>query len=191
MGAIHHCWRSWALITAKGMLLILTTWRRTISILWASVRSVARRRLSGWSLHTSAPPFSRVYPSLFPERLLRWRVSISEGTDVAVTYLLKRLLWILTVGRLHRSQRRERTSCRLSLLRICGWTMLSNYPRYVFCKGYIHEESQWYLPKWLFLHFMTQANVFPGGNECEGCNGSEQPDVLASDLNEKKRCGQQ
>lgn len=49
----------------------------------------------------------------FPASLLCWRVSISEGTDVAVAYLLKRLLWILTVGRLHRSRRRERARYRL------------------------------------------------------------------------------
>lgn len=87
---------------------------------WSFSESAHRQwQEEGWaagSLHpvcTFGLLFPRVCPSLFPESLLCWRVSISEGTDVAVAYLLKRLLWILTVGRLHRSRRRERASCQL------------------------------------------------------------------------------
>lgn len=54
----------------------------------------------------SSASSSRVWPLLIRLQSPLWRF----GTDIAVAYLLKGLLWILTAGRLHWSHRQEWTS---------------------------------------------------------------------------------
>lgn len=69
-GSVTRVMRSWALITAKGMLLIFTMWRRTrgISIILASIQLVARKRLSGREpspVFTFLVLFSRFYDCFY------------------------------------------------------------------------------------------------------------------------------
>lgn len=122
----------------------ISMWRRTLSIIWASTQSVARRRLSGWeplpSLHVCAPLLSGL-PVSFSRR-----VASAEGFQSLKAQMLPWLIcWRGCCGYWRQGgctgdESERAAGCGVSLLRICGWTMLSNYPRYVFCKGYIHDE---------------------------------------------------
>lgn len=124
-----------------GMLLKLTILRSTAGVNWPGTQSVteARRKLNRKLRHrpksfsflvllswVHPPPFSGKWPLLIRFQSFLWRF----GTDITVAYLLKGLLWILTVGRLHWSQRQEWTSRllqRLPLWSRWGWTRLSKH----------------------------------------------------------------
>lgn len=126
----------------KGILLKWSTLRSAAGIDWPVTLLVTEvaKELNSKVRHQPVPPYisSAVFSGCFSGG---WPLPKGVqsfwgfGADIAVTYLLRGLLWILTIGRLQRSQKQAGTSCRLHRARLTecrklnrGWANMRSTP---------------------------------------------------------------